>query len=336
MAEESKILSVLKALSDETRLRIIRILGREPLHVSEILDVLRMGQSRISRHLRILAEAGILESRRDGARIYYGFSDEARSGGQMARILNAIETGNSLAGVDAFTRDDLAHLDQVLLSRENEALEHFQKYGVSQDGRLAGLVDSAFYRKKILSMVPAGGVVADAGCGTGELLKLLAQKAKRTIGVDQSENVLEKARLSCPGTDFRIGRVEHLPLRDGETDTFIFSMVLHHLPDPVPALLEAHRVLKKEGTLVIAELAQHNHEEMRSRFADFWLGFEKTRLNEFLERAGFEMESSSAGKGEGTLGCLFLRARRVEAKTASISRLKSAKEISKAAAAELK
>ena len=85
----------------------------------------------------------------------------------------------------------------------------------------------------------------------------------------------------------------------------------------------------------IAELAQHNHEEMRSRFADFWLGFEKTRLNEFLERAGFEMESSSAGKGEGTLGCLFLRARRVEAKTASISRLKSAKEISRAAA-ELK
>ena len=294
-------LEVFKALADESRLRILGALVREPLSVNELMEVLEMGQSRVSRHLKILALAGILESRRDGARVYYGlYLHPTRL---VARILEALEQSGEK------NQGDLKNLARVLEERKSESIDHFQKYGAEQDRRQAGLVDANFYRQEILSLLPASpGIAADLGSGSGELALMLRGRVESLICVDQSPNLLERVRRAIPESDTRIGALEHLPLGDGEADTVIASMVFHHLPDPRQAIAEAFRILKPGGLLLVAELASHAREEMRVKFADFWLGFPRERLLEYLTDAGFDAKLSRGGRGRGELECMFLTA----------------------------
>ncbi len=330
---QSSALSILKALSDEARLRIVGALIEEPLHVNELLEVLDMGQSRVSRHLRILTEAQILENRRDGAHVYYGLSDSGRIGA-IAPLIRALALFQGGSGqklpLPLIMEKDRIRLEEVLLARKERSLRHFQRYGQQQNLRQEGLVDGAFYRERIASMVDESGVIADLGCGTGELLGILDGKAGTLIGVDQSRNVLQRARESCPRADLRVGTLEHLPLANQEADIVIASMVLHHLPDPKIALDEMRRVLKKNGILIIAELARHDHEEMRRDFADFWLGFDPERLEEYVREAGFRAEKKKRGRGHGVLDCLFYRAK-ASGRLAQVQRSGSEKKIKKAA-----
>ncbi len=308
----ARSVQVLKALADETRVRILFVLRLEPLSVNEILEVLEMGQSRISRHLRILADAGILESERQGLRIYYGIDPAA--GALVRSLLGALgvtgRVGDTLpAWAPEETQRDLFQLKLLLERRRRAGVEHFQKHGPDQDRLMEGLVDGDFYRGRIAELLPAEtGIVADLGCGTGPLLSALGPRAQRVIGVDQSPRMLREAARRLPGADLRLGRLEHLPLSDGEADVAILSMTLHHQPDPRLALREARRVLKEGGRLIVVELSRHEDETMRNRFGDFWLGFPEERLRELIEGAGFRIETEDRGSGQGRLDCSFFLA----------------------------
>ena len=314
-------IQIMKALSDETRLRITGILDGYSLSVNEITEVLGMGQSRISRHLKILADAGILESRRDGVHIYYNIArnrNEILEGifsafglGNLAGKINS-ENGKSITVSNRLLlEEDLMKLAGVLEERKRVTLEHFQKYGDYEEKQESTWADPLFYRNKIKEMIPDKLVSsADIGCGSGELAGAILDKIEKIILIDQSPNMLERARFNIQSekAEFRIGSLEHLPLREGEVDLAIFSMVLHHIPDVMGALEEASRVLRPGGRLIVAELKKHSFEEMRERFADFYLGFDASVLESYLKQNGFTVESKSSGKGQGKLECVFYAA----------------------------
>ena len=309
-------IDILKALADPTRLRILGVLSGEPLGVNEIQDILELRQSRISRHLSILAAAGLVRGQRNGARVYYDLA--IREGTPSALLLHALalgdpvqEPGDAPLLLPPELAQDRRRMRAFLKRRQRDSLDHFQHFGPDQESAQRGLVDSEFYRTQVLGLVPdAAESVLDLGCGTGELASGLALRAEQLICVDQSANMLKIARRSVTASnvEFRLGSFDHLPLRDGEVQVAIASMVLHHMPEPARALSEICRVLGPGGRLIVAELDRHREEVMRTRFADFWLGFPSRRLRQILEEQGFEVHHQSAGRGAGSLRCLFVLA----------------------------
>ncbi|MCE9598410.1 MAG: metalloregulator ArsR/SmtB family transcription factor [Spirochaetia bacterium] len=306
------LLKTLRAAADETRLRILSVLGAEPLSVGEILEILNMGQSRISRHLKILADAGLLESHRLGNRVYYGLAGNSKGDALVRDLLEALsqvpESSNGL--YKGLTRDR-SKLTEILELRKQMSVDHFQRIGREHDRMQQTFVDSVYYRREILSELgKQPGTVVDLGCGTGELSVMIAKLAGKTIGVDQSPKVLEVARNACPQGEFRLGEIEHLPLPNEGADAVVASMVLHHMPDPSSGLKEANRVLRDKGTLVVVDLKEHEEEAMQREFADFWPGFSGERLEAMIQDAGFTVQEKRTGRGEGKLTCLIYRARK--------------------------
>ncbi|MBE7440681.1 MAG: metalloregulator ArsR/SmtB family transcription factor [Spirochaetales bacterium] len=301
------VVKLLRALADEARLRIVLVLRERPLAVQELMAVVGMGQSRVSRHLRILAEAGVASSLRDGTRIYYGLALEQSP--VLRAFLSALDFEKA-EDLPAEHIGDLVRLDEKLRDVRKQIQEHFSLSGAGLGDYQHGLVDSQLYRQWMLSVLPdAAGTVADIGCGTGVLTAQLPGRARKIIGVDQNADQLRQARLRCPQADFRPGELENLPLPNGSVDCVLAGMVLHHVPAPELALAEIRRVLRPGGQLILADLGKHQMEIMRERFADYWLGFEESRLRELLVQQGFFIERIENRRGEGELELILVSAR---------------------------
>lgn len=284
--------------------------------MNELLAVVQMGQSRVSRHLKILSEAGFLRHERIGSRVYYGLVPPGLDS-SAGRFLDALglpaEPGRLPPGFPAEAGLDLTRLAHLLENRRQDSLEHFQKYGIDQDHLQKEFVDADFYRQAILSLLPGSpGLAVDLGCGPGLLAGQLLERGAAVIGIDQSSNLLARARRNFPAADFRAGTLERIPLDDGRADLVIAAMVLHHLPDPARGLREIFRVLRPGGFLIVADLERHEEETMLARFADFWPGFETERLREMLEAGGFSLEQTRNGRGAGRLNSVVLLARRAD------------------------
>lgn len=273
-----------KALADETRLRLLRILTRHELSVGEIVAVLGMGQSRVSRHLGILVGCGLLASRREGAWTFYTAAAAEPEAAFLAHI------APWLAG--AGPEGDLRAVDEVLRERRRETRRFFNAIApdwASLRREVLGELDPAELVRAV--MPQRVGLAADLGCGPGDLLPVLAERAATVIGVDSSPSMLALAERRTAGLPVgaRMGELEHLPMADGEADFAVISLTLHHLPDPAAALAEARRVLAQDGRLVVIDFTAHEDEAMRRRFGDRWLGFSREKLSEWLDRAGFEL-----------------------------------------------
>ena len=303
-----QLLPILKALADDTRLRLCRLLAGGELNVNEIARVLGMGQSRVSRHLKILTEAGLLAPRRDGLWVYYA---AARPPGAQA-LLAAVE---SLLRAGPDGREDLQRAAEVLRERGRTTRRFFDSVagswegmkrdilgGFDLNGAVAGLLAETAAGSDAAA-APAGAAdsgssgerrwrtALEVGCGTGELLALLAGRAGQVIGVDASPGMLQRARRRFegrPGVELRLGEAEHLPARDGEADLVVMSLVLHHLSSPLEGLREAARALQAGRLFLLAEFDRHGEETLRERFGDRWLGFPPATVEGWLEEAGFE------------------------------------------------
>ena len=293
------LLRIHKALADETRLRLAAILRRFELNVGELVAVLDMGQPRISRHLKILVEAGLVDCRREGLWAFYS----AAAAGPGRRVLDctaAILDGQEY-GVDA------SRASAVVRERVQATRRFFDAVAGQWRDLAREVLGDLDLPGEIAKRVPEGAAVADLGCGPGELLERLSPRACLVIGVDNSPRMLElaSARLNGKaatkgrsagrdpqmiraGVSLRLGDLTHLPLREGEVQAAVLSMVLHHLPDPVAALAEARRVLCPGGMLLIADFDRHENEAMRVQYGDARLGLDRQTLTAWLAQAGFE------------------------------------------------
>ncbi len=297
------MLEVLKALADPSRLRLVAILLGGEFTVQELTAILGVGQSKVSWHLKILVDAGILTVKRQGTWSYYRVGGESPF---FAAILPAVE--HSLPSLPG-RHHDLAAVARVLEERRSRSQEFFDRHARQWDDLARTLLPVPEYRQLLLEMVPTGDTVVEIGVGTGGLLIDLAARADRVIGVDHSPAMLEEARrrVAVAGggrVELRLGEMTHLPLPDATAGCLLLNMVLHHAPDPPRVLAEIRRVLAPGGLLLIADLARHDREAAREQLADQWLGFDEAELRRWLAGSGFadvNIHRIAGGAGEESL-----------------------------------
>ncbi|MGD9157050.1 MAG: metalloregulator ArsR/SmtB family transcription factor [Desulfobacteraceae bacterium] len=282
-----------KALADETRIRLFNILLNHEMSVNELVSLMGMGQSRISRHLKILTDSGLLECRRDGVWAFYSVSKN----GKEKEFAEAIRF---LFHDELEFLEDLKNADIVMNDRKKKSKQFFNRIAHEWDDLQQQIMGNFDLNSAILKHVDTCSFAVDMGCGTGKLLNHLKNLADITIGVDSSPVMLEQARKLFGDENshvkLRLGELEHLPIGDKEADCVIISMALHHLSTPEKAIVEAARILKRKGKFVIAEFEKHQDENMREKYGDRWLGFSKEEIDTFLSGSGFaliEMESFS-------------------------------------------
>jgi ArsR family transcriptional regulator len=282
-----EIIKYCKALSDETRVRLVNVLLEYELNVGEIVQVMEMGQSRISRHLKILSESGLVGVRREGLWAFYRVSEE----GPGRAFLNGVR--DLMSGEPELKRDR-NRAEKVILERTAATRQFFDDIAPEWDRMTAEVLGDLDLGREIQARLPECDCAADIGCGTGDMLEILARSSRSVIGVDNSPKMLELAeeRFSGDGhMSLRIGEMTHLPLRDWEADCTVMSLVLHHLAMPLDAIREAGRVLKIGGRLLIAEFDQHDNELMRSEYGDRRLGIPRESMCSWLEEARFDIRS---------------------------------------------
>ena len=297
------MLDTLKALADPSRLRLVAVLLRGEFTVQELTHILAMGQSRISRHLKILTDAGVLTVKRQGTWSYY------RAGGGspfFEAVMPALEQG---FGELPEHESDLNILTEVLEERRRRSQRFFDQHARQWDDLARTLLPVPDYCERLLEAVPWGVTVVEIGLGTGGLLPALAARGGRVIGVDHSPAMLEEARLRLAAAgladiDLRLGEMAHLPLPDKAAGCAVLNMVLHHAADPSAVLHEIRRVLAPGGVLVLADLARHEREWVRERLADQWLGFGEEEVSAWLMAAGFSKflyQRVEGGSGQETV-----------------------------------
>ncbi|BCS52056.1 metalloregulator ArsR/SmtB family transcription factor [Geobacter sp. SVR] len=280
------MLDIFKALADPCRLRLTAVLLAGEFTVQELTRIMGMGQSRISRHLKILTEAGVLSVKRQGTWSYYRLGTENRF---FSAIRHAFE--QEVQALPERPRD-LAAVAQVLEERCSRSQQFFDRHARQWDELARALLPVPEYQNRLLEQVPRGGTVLEIGIGTGALLVELAQRADSVVGVDHAPAMLEEARRrlaerDVSGVELRLGEMTHLPLPDAAVGCVVANMVLHHAADPQAVLAEIRRVLSPGGTLLLADLARHEREAAREQLADQWLGFEEGELESWLSAAGF-------------------------------------------------
>lgn len=276
-----------KALSDDTRLRLLNLSLSYELNVNELVQILGMGQSRVSHHLKILTDNSLLTIRRDGQ---WAFYTAARDG----EGYEFAESVRYLFKSDPVYQNDLKAAQRMIADRSHKSAIFFNHMAQKWESLKQEILGDCNLNQKILEALPSVNTVVDLGCGTGDLLPLLRQRADHVIGVEKSEQMLKLARQHYSHEksqiDIRVGELEHLPLRDGEADAALTNMVLHHLPEPQKAFQEAFRILRPGGIFLIIELLPHSQENMRERFGDLWLGFSLEVIETWLTDTGFKTQ----------------------------------------------
>lgn len=295
-----------KALADETRLRLLFILYKHELNVNELVVILSMGQSRVSRHLKILTDAGLLTSRRDGLWVFY-----SAPAGTPGRVF--IDSLIPFMQSDPMFQTDLAMSAAVIEERGRKTQHFFNTIAEDWDRLAVEVLGDFNLQEAIAKLMPPCETACDLGCGTGNVLEVLLTKAQKVIGVDGSPRMLEMAKNRLPDTpniSLRIGDLSHLPLRDHEADFACLNLVLHHIPNPTEILKEVYRILQPEGYLVITDFTRHTDEGMRTEYGDHWLGFTKSDMEKFLADAGFSVTVFQTAPIERGLSLHIIQARR--------------------------
>lgn len=283
----SSTLKALRALGDPTRLRILTLLERDELSVNEIQEITRMGQSRISTHLGLLQESGLVQSRREGKRTFYRINSNGDPNTRNFVDL-AVRGAKELSEHSA----DQVNLRRILAAREERSQLYFNQVAGRFDRSYGpGRSWQAFGQLLLRIMPPLE--IADLGAGEGLLSELLARRAKKVIAVDNSEKIVaygtEKAKKNhLKNLKFKLGDLEDPPIEPESVDLAILSQALHHAVEPAKAIQAAHRILRPQGQLLILDLLRHKFPQARELYGDRWLGFTEAELFRWLEEARFK------------------------------------------------
>ncbi len=282
----SELQKIFKTLSDPTRVRILRLLDSEELVVQELMQVLGMAQSRVSRHLAILRGTGLLRDRRDGTYVFYRLVPPQAGPWREAWGL----VRRNLEG-DATSERDATALAEVLESRGARSQSFFDAVGPEWDALRKVFHDDELRARAIARLVEPGLRIADIGTGTGVLAIELARLGMQVVGVDNSTRMLEAAsakleREGVSGVELRKGEAHDLPLAANEVDGVIAHMVLHSLASPGDALGEMARVVRPGGGVVVVDFVRHDQEWMREELGALWLGFSVDEVEGWFAAAG--------------------------------------------------
>jgi ArsR family transcriptional regulator len=280
------ILEHMSALADPIRCRMLLLLEKHELTVSELCAVLQMPQSSVSRHLKTLADDGWVTSRRDGTSRFYSMpADELDSGARrLWPLIREQVVTTSGAG-----QDD-RRLKGVLARRRAKSQEFFATAAGGWDRLREDLFGDSFFLWAVLGLIDPALVVGDLGCGTGQLTATVAPYVRQVIAVDSSADMLEAARARVTGAlnvDLRQGDLESLPIGTAELDAAMMSLVLHYSPAPAKALSEVARVLRPGGRVLVVDMLPHEREEYQHQMGHVWLGFSEKQITRFLAGAGF-------------------------------------------------
>jgi ArsR family transcriptional regulator len=280
------ILDHLASLADTTRSRILLLVDRHELTVSEICNVVQLPQSTVSRHLKALAEGGWVSSRAEGtSNLYTMARDELAPAARRLWLLVREQVGSTPAALQ-----DLRRLQAALAERRTKSQEFFASSAGQWDRVRDEMFGDRFHLSALAGLAEPEWVVGDLGCGTGQVTAALAPFVNRVIAVDGSAAMLQAARKRLQGTDnvdLRRGELESLPIDNARLDTATLMLVLHHVPDPGKALGEVARVLKPGGRLLVVDMLPHDRENYRQQMGHVWLGFSDDHLRRVLNESGF-------------------------------------------------
>ena len=281
-------LDIFRALADPTRLRILALLRAMELSIGELAQVLGQSQPRVSRHVKILCDAGVAERRKEGSWVFLALGTAQK----VAPIAAALDAW-AAEEPDRWAIADIARLAAVRADRAASAAAWFETHAGEWDAIRSLHVADSEVEASMRSVLGDGPVerLVDIGTGTGRVLELFGRQAKAALGIDRSSEMLRlaRAKLSEAGlshAELRQADLYALPLDDEEADLAVLHHVLHYAQQPGAAITEAARVLREGGRLLIADFAPHDREELRSRDAHTRLGFSDAQIAGWFEAAG--------------------------------------------------
>jgi ArsR family transcriptional regulator len=284
------LLDVLWALDEETRLRIAALLQHGELTVSDLTDILGMSQPRVSRHLNLLAEAGVVDKHREGTWAFFDLVTTGPIGHLVQGVLALTDASDSVLAAD------LDRLTIVRSRRAAAAQEYFARIAPRWDEERSLHASDATVEQAILETIGTTKYksVLDVGTGTGRMLQLLAKDATRAVGFDSSHSMLAVARANLEraeirGVDLRQGDIYTPPLANDSFDLIVIHQVLHFLDDPARAVREISRLLTPGGRMLVVDFAPHGLEFLRSDHAHLRLGFRADSVETWLEQSGLEV-----------------------------------------------
>ena len=280
-----------QAVSDPTRLRILALLARMELSVGELALLLEQSQPRVSRHVRILADAGIVERRKEGSWVFLAIADADTT----VPLLGLIEAWTDAQSESLFNRDS-ARLEAIRADRAEAAERYFAAHAEVWDSIRSLHVTEAEVEEAIGRALDGRGfaTLVDVGTGTGRMIELFGPRASQAIGIDRSSEMLRLARVKLESagvrSSLRQGDMYALPLADSSADCVIIHQVLHYAYAPADAIAEAGRVLAPGGTLLVVDFAAHEREELRTRDAHLRLGFADEAMASWFATAGLAID----------------------------------------------
>ena len=285
--DTEELVTALKAAAEPTRLRILLLLAAGELNVKDLTQILGQSQPRISRHLKLLAEAGLIERFREGSWVYFHVSDRTEGGRLVRRLLDTVDPTSPILIRD---RD---RAEAQKREREAAAQDYFRAHAADWDRIRALYVSETAVEQAIAKAIgPASfKVFVDLGTGTGRMLELFAERYARGLGLDVNQSMLAyaRSRLSTAGlahAEVRHGDIYDLALPDGVADGVVMHQVLHYLSEPALAIREAARILAPGGRILVVDFAPHEIEDLRARHAHERLGIEDQQVTDWLTEAG--------------------------------------------------
>lgn len=302
------LVTQLKALAEPTRLRVVALLARGELTVSELVQILGQSQPRVSRHLKLLTDAGLAERLPEGAYVFYRLTDHG-GGRTLAELVHEMVPDN-----DPVLSRDVSRLVSIKEARAVAAQAYFESVALDWDKIRELHLSDQEVEAAMRQFAGDGpfGLMIDVGVGTGRMLELFADRIDRGIGVDINHSMLNVARLNLEKAGLKHCSVRHadvgaLPFDNGLADLVTVHQVLHYLDDPALAVDECARVLKPGGSLMIVDFAPHQLEELREEYYHRRLGFSDEEMSELIERAGLTLQHHAALHPDDKTGQLTMK-----------------------------